>query len=39
MPEHAPVAVYRQYVLAAAGPLAAEAPVVAATLATTLVSA
>jgi hypothetical protein len=39
VPEHAPVAVDRQYVLAAAGLLAAEAPVAAATLATSLVSA
>jgi hypothetical protein len=35
----APVAVDRQYVRAAAGLLAAEAPVAAATLATSLVSA
>ena len=39
VPEHAPVAVDRQYVLAAAGLLAAEAPVAGATLATSLVSA
>jgi hypothetical protein len=39
VPEHAPVAVDRQYVPAAAGLLAAEAPVAAATLATSLVSA
>ncbi|HSK26506.1 MAG TPA: glutamate mutase L [Jiangellales bacterium] len=39
VPEHAPVAVDRQYVLAAAGLLAAEAPVAAARLATSLVPA